>query len=65
MTLSSNLGQHIAHLREKKGISREELAKQSRCKVEVIEELEEGRLSPSLAPLLQIARGLGVHLEHF
>ncbi len=62
MTLSSNLGQHIASLREKKGISREELAKRSRCKEEVIEALEEGKLSPSLAPLLQIARGLGVHL---
>ncbi len=62
MTLSSSLGQHIARLREGKGISREELAKRSRCKVEVIEALEEGHLSPSLAPLLQIARGLGVHL---
>ncbi|MCA1902715.1 MAG: XRE family transcriptional regulator [Candidatus Hydrogenedens sp.] len=62
MTLPSNLGQHIARLREGKGVSREELAKRSRCKTEIIEALEEGQLSPSLAPLLQIARGLGVHL---
>lgn len=62
MTLSSNLGQHIAGLRTLRGISREELAKRSRCPIEVIEDLEEGRLSPSLAPLLQIARALGVHL---
>jgi len=62
MALSSSLGQHIAHLRQSKGISREELAKRSRCKPEIIEDLEEGHLSPSLAPLLQIARGLGVHL---
>lgn len=62
MTLSNSLGQHIARLREGKGITREELARRSRCKTEVIEALEEGHLSPSLAPLLQIARGLGVHL---
>lgn len=62
MALSNSLGQHIAQLRQSKGISREELAKRSRCKPEIIEELEEGHLSPSLAPLLQIARGLGVHL---
>ncbi|HOQ31037.1 MAG TPA: XRE family transcriptional regulator [Candidatus Hydrogenedens sp.] len=62
MALSSSLGQHIARLRQGKGISREELAQRSHCTPEIIEALEEGHLSPSLVPLLQIARGLGVHL---
>jgi transcriptional regulator with XRE-family HTH domain len=56
------LGQHLPASEKRRGYQEKNLAERSRCKVEVIEALEEGKLSPSLAPLLQIARGLGVHL---
>ncbi len=62
MTPTNDLGQHIYKLRVEQGLSREELAKKCNCDVAIISSLEEGKLSPSLAPLLQIARALGVHL---
>lgn len=62
MASENELGQHIAKLRAEKGLTKEELAKKCNCDVEIISSLEEGKLSPSLAPLLQIARALGVHL---
>ncbi len=62
MAPTSELGQHISRLRIERGLTREELAKKCNCDVEIIISLEEGKLSPSLAPLLQIARALGVHL---
>lgn len=62
MTPTNELGQHISRLRIERGLTQEELAKKCNCDVEIITSLEEGKLSPSLAPLLQIARALGVHL---
>ncbi|MCX8065981.1 MAG: XRE family transcriptional regulator [Candidatus Hydrogenedentes bacterium] len=62
MAPDNELGQHIARLRLERKLSREDLAKKCNCSVDIIASLEEGKLSPSLAPLLQIARALGVHL---
>jgi transcriptional regulator with XRE-family HTH domain len=55
-------GGHIAELRKTYSISRETLAERSGISVELIEKIEgEGHI-PDLAPLIKIARALGVRL---
>lgn len=59
------IGNKIRQLRESREISVEELAETSNTNTELIKELENGALVPSLTPLLQIARALGVRLGTF
>lgn len=59
------LGSKISQLREMQQISVEELASTSNTNPELIKQLENGALVPSLAPLMQIARALGVRLGTF
>jgi transcriptional regulator with XRE-family HTH domain len=55
-------GEHIAELRKTYSISREMLAERSGISVDLIEKIEgEGHI-PDLAPLIKIARALGVRL---
>lgn len=56
------IGSKIRQLRNARHVSVRELAQQSQCSEVQIERLEAGELVPSLAPLLKIARGLGVRL---
>jgi len=60
-----SVGKKIQQLREARKLSIEQLAEQCQTDVKVIEELESDQLVPSVAPLLKIARGLGVHLSTF
>lgn len=59
------LGSKIRQLRETQKMSVEELAKSSNTSTELIKQLEDGALVPSLTPLMQIARALGVRLGTF
>ncbi len=63
MTKKHSVGQKIKQLREAKEFSIGQLAEQSKIHKKFIEELEADKLVPSIAPLLKIARGLGVHLS--
>ena len=65
MTEKNQVGLKIRQLREMRQCSLEDLAEQSGCSAAFIEQLEAGELAPSLAPLLKIARGLGVRLGTF
>ena len=56
------LGEHIAELRNTYTISRETLAERSGVAVELITKIENEGLIPDLAPLIKIARALGVRL---
>jgi transcriptional regulator with XRE-family HTH domain len=55
-------GKKVATVRESLGIAVEELAERSGCEVALIRRIEGGELVPSLAPLIKIARALGVRL---
>jgi transcriptional regulator with XRE-family HTH domain len=61
--------QHVANtlrqLRESRKISVNDLAGQCQVHPKLIEELESGELVSSIAPLLKLARGLGVRLSTF
>ena len=62
MAGEQRLGRRIATLRESLRISVEELARRSACGVSLLEAIERGEIVPSLAPLIKIARALGVRL---
>nr|WP_321498408.1 XRE family transcriptional regulator [uncultured Methanolobus sp.] len=59
------LGGKIRQIREMQKMSVEDLATNSNTSVELISKLEDGALVPSLTPLMQIARALGVRLGTF
>ena len=65
MCEKSGVGDRIRQLREARELSVAELAEQSHTSVELVERLESGELVPSLSPLMQIARALGVRLGTF
>lgn len=65
MDTSKIVGEKIKSLRENKNISREELAERSGLAVEQVERIENNIDLPSLAPLIKIARVLGVRLGTF
>ena len=56
------VGSRISTVRESLGLSPEELAERSGCETALIRRIEAGELVPSLAPLVKIARALGVRL---
>ena len=65
MDTSKIVGEKTKSLREGQHISREELAERSGLAIEQIERIEENIDLPSLAPLIKIARVLGVRLGTF
>lgn len=65
MDTSKIVGEKIKGLRESKSISMEELAERSDLAVEQIQRIENNIDLPSLAPLIKIARVLGVRLGTF
>lgn len=65
MDASKIVGEKIKALRENKSIAIEELAERSGLALEQIERIEQNIDIPSLAPLIKIARVLGVRLGTF
>lgn len=62
MATENKLGGKITTLRESLQLTQDELALRCNCDVEVIRDLENGAMAPSLAPLIKITRALGVRL---
>ena len=65
MDTSKIVGEKIRSLRENQHISRQELAERSGLSMEQIQRIEDNIDLPSLAPLIKIARVLGVRLGTF
>jgi transcriptional regulator with XRE-family HTH domain len=65
MKNTTNLGTRIRTIRETKQITSEQIAQQSGLTPEQIVQIEEGEYQPSLAPVVKIARALGVRLGTF
>ena len=65
MSKSKNVGEKIKNLRESKNITREEISERSGLSLDQIVSIEETENLPSLAPLIKIARVLGVRLGTF
>jgi transcriptional regulator with XRE-family HTH domain len=58
----NRIGKKITTIRESLGLSKEQLAERCDCELGVVDGLENGAIPPSLAPLIQITRALGVRL---
>ena len=65
MTDEKTVGEKIRQIRELKKVSIEELAERSGMEIAMIQRIEQERNIPSLAPLIKIARSLGVRLGTF
>ncbi len=61
----NDVGGRVAQIRESRGLTPDQLAERSQLSAELIREIEKGALIPSLAPLIKIARVLGVRLGTF
>lgn len=59
------VGEKIKSLRESKGITQEELAQRAGLVIEQVTRIEDNIDLPSLAPLIKVARVLGVRLGTF
>ena len=65
MSEQISVGVKVKQLRESRSLSREQMAERSLLPLQLIEQIETGGLIPGLAPLLKIARALGVRLGTF
>ena len=63
--MNKQIGNKVKQIREGINISREELAERSTLSIQQIEKIESNEIIPSLAPLIRIARALGVRLGTF
>ncbi|HKJ28965.1 MAG: XRE family transcriptional regulator [Desulfuromonadales bacterium] len=62
MSVDYKIGEKLRQLREAKQMTVELLAEQSQCHADQIRQIENGALVPSLTPLMEISRALGVRL---
>lgn len=62
MPVANKLGAKVRQLREMREMTPAQLAERSHCHVDLILSIEAGELVPSLAPLMNIARALGLRL---
>jgi transcriptional regulator with XRE-family HTH domain len=65
MATKKNVGEKIKEIRQARMISTEELSLRSNIELVQIELIEENKILPSLAPLIKIARSLGVNFSTF
>jgi transcriptional regulator with XRE-family HTH domain len=65
MTAEKTVGEKIKQIREMKKVSLEELAERSGMESAMIQKIEQEKNIPSLAPLIKVARALGVRLGTF
>ena len=65
MTAEITVGGKIKQIREMKKVSLEELASRSGMEITIVQKIEQEKNVPSLAPLIKIARALGVRLGTF
>lgn len=65
MTVEITVGEKIRQIREMKKVSIEELAERCGMEIGMVQKIEQDKNIPSLAPLIKIARALGVRLGTF
>ncbi|MGL6299180.1 MAG: helix-turn-helix domain-containing protein, partial [Methanobacteriaceae archaeon] len=65
MSEKNKIGAKIKQLRESKEYDIDELSKKSSVSKDLICQIEDGEIVPSLNPLIKLARALGVRLGTF
>lgn len=64
MDIREQFGRTLRDLRNDQGLTQEELAFRAGMNVTYLSDLERGRWNPSLAMIVDLARGLAVHPSH-
>ncbi len=62
--ITPELGRRVAAIRQKRGMSQQELAEAAKLTVEAISRLERATREPRIGTLARVAEGLGVSLAH-
>lgn len=62
MPVANKLGARVRQLREVREMTLAQLVEQSQCHIDLLRRIEAGEEIPSLAPLMEIARALGLRL---
>lgn len=62
MSAANKIGSKLRQLREAKEMTVEQLAELAHCHIDQLRQIEEGNLVPSLTPLMELSRALGVRL---
>jgi transcriptional regulator with XRE-family HTH domain len=65
MAERNSIGEKVRSIRESRALTQDHLADRAGLKRELVDQIESGSLIPSLAPLIRIARALGVRLGTF
>ena len=65
MAVKNEIGAKIKELRKSREFTLESLAKESNISLDLMKNIEKGKIVPSLTPLTKIARSLGVRLGTF
>jgi len=65
MSTQKTVGEKIKAIRQTRNVSLEDLAERSGMDISLVQKIEGGLNVPSLAPLIKIARALGVRLGTF
>ncbi|MCB8998826.1 MAG: cupin domain-containing protein [Bacteroidales bacterium] len=65
MSYVKNVGEKVRSIRESKNLTQDELADRSKLSKELISRIESSKDLPFLAPLIRIARTLGVRMGTF
>ena len=65
MAKKYDLGKKISQIRESKKVGLQEMAEKTNLDIDQLKKIEKGEVLPSLAPLIKIARALGVRLGTF
>lgn len=58
------IGQRVVEIRQRKGWSQSDLARESGKDRQAIEKLENGKVNPTLYSLVEIAKALNVSVSH-
>jgi len=65
MAKQHDLGKKVKQIRETKKVTFEEMVERTNLDIDQLKKIEKGDVLPSLAPLIKIARALGVRLGTF
>ena len=60
-----NVGENVKKIREKKGLNLQDISQRTGLSVSLLEEIEEGRVSPPLGTIIKLAKALNMKMGYF
>jgi len=60
-----NVGENVKEIREKKGLSLQDISQRTGLQVELLMEIEKGKISPPLGAIIKLAKALEMKMGYF